>query len=313
MSVPKQPDAPSPSPSQAIDDFKRDVGALLRHVFGAQCRHRARGWDALVSAPEQPNVPPQAAGEFKRDVEAARAALRRAEAALDAWAAANADHLASVVSAVWSVELQGADLDAVVASPERVVLALTRAPGARVRLAGALFKARYEITDTPINEAEARYLVAELAAAQREGLLVPATSADVSFQRATSSRAFDSVIHAQWLDELVARVVATTSPAPPVLEKWLRERDAAAGRRRERRYVGRDAFIVVALLALRACGLPPQVNPASDALSGAAVVARELGMRPPAVAQAWKRARREGRFVLSDRHGSATPKGTSKA
>ena len=76
---------------------------------------------------------------------------------------------------------------------------------------------------------------------------------------------------------------------------------------------GANAFIVVSLLALRECGLSLQANPASDALSGAAIVARELGMRTTAVAQAWKRARREGRFMLSDRHGSATRNGTSKA
>ena len=175
-----------------------------------------------MSAPEQPDAPSQATGDFKLDVEAFGADLRRTEAALGVWATANADSPAGAVSAVWSVEPQGADLEAVVASPERAVLALTRAPGARVRLAGALFKVRYDVTGTPINEAEARYLVAELAAAQREGLLVPATSADVSFQRVTSTYAFDAVIHAQMLDDLVTHVVATTSLAPPVLEKWLR-------------------------------------------------------------------------------------------
>ena len=313
MSAPEKSDAPSPS--QAVDDFKRVVEDRLRRIFGDQRPYRARGRDALVGAPEQPDAPSpsQAAGDFKRDVEALRADLRQIQAEQDAWAAANPDHLAGAISAVWIVEPQGADLEAVVASPERAVLALTRAPGARVRLARALFKAQYEVTGTPINEAEARYLVAELAVAQRQGLLVPATSADVSFQRATSARAFDAVIHAQRLDELVARVVATTLPGPLVLEEWLRARDDAADRRRARRDVGRDAFIFVALHALRACGLPPQVNPASDALSGAAVVARELGMRPAAVAQSWKRAQREGRFVFSDRHGSATHKGTSKA
>ena len=101
MSAPEQP----PSPSQAVDDFKRDVEALLRHVLGTQRRHRARGRDAPVSAPEQ------AAGDFKRDVEAFRADLRRDEAALDAWAAANADHLAGAESAVWTVELDSKLVD----------------------------------------------------------------------------------------------------------------------------------------------------------------------------------------------------------
>ena len=188
-----------------------------------------------------------------------------------------------------------------------------RPPGWYVRVVRAVFQARYEVTGTPIDEAEARYLVAELATAQREGLLVPATSADTSLQRATSARAHDAKIHAEWLDERVARVVATNSPGPLVLEQWLSERDPAAAARRERDNVARDALIWVALLALRACGLTPQVSPGSDALSGVKVVAWELGMKPPAVVQAWTRARREGRFVLSERHGPATRKRTSKA
>ena len=163
----------------------------------------------------------------------------------------------------------------------------------------------------PIDEASARCLVAELAAARREGLLEPTTSLATSLERATSG-AVDAELHARRLDALVARAVAGTAPVPErVLEQWLAERGAVT--RRKRGNVERDVGIWVALICLDACGLPPQVNPGSDALSGVAVVAGVLGMTSAAVAKVWTRAKCEERFVLSERHGPATRKGTPKA
>ena len=306
MSADEQPDAPAPSPAEG--DFERGIEALkdaLRRTDDAQDEWSAR--EDLAGAGFESSVWAGAYAGDAQDEWSAREDLAGAGFESSVWAAVYDCAGAGERQGSGS---QGADLEADGLSPERGARAMWRDLSEPVRLARAMFQARFETPGEPINEASAGRLVAELVAAQREGLVGPETSLATSLERATSS-AVDAELHARRLDALVARAVAGTAPVPKrVLEQWLAERDAVT--RRKRGNVERDVCIWVALICLEACGLRAQVSPARDALSGVAVVAGVLGMTSEAVAKVWTRAKCKEWFVLSERHGPATRKGTSK-
>ena len=224
-----------------------------------------------MSADEQPDAPAPlpAEGDFERALEAMDNALRLADDAQAEWSAREDLAGAGFESSVWAAAYagagagerqgsgsQGADLEADGLSPERAARAMWRDPGEPVRLVRAMFQARFEATGEPIDEASAGRLVAALAAAQREGHLGPACTIAASIDRATSG-AVDAEFHARRLDVLLEAAVANaaSTPVPPLLARWFAVRDGAAAARRRRRNVARDAFIWVALLCLRACGL----------------------------------------------------------
>ena len=170
----------------------------------------------------------------------------------------------------------------------RAILADVRGgPFGRLVFERSLYQARFEHDGVPIDVAGARRLVAGLADAWRQGLLVPNCAIETSLER-VDARAYDTAVHVRRLDAVIARTVERDRPAPLALADWpARSRAAALAPRRSPRddekrgaprrprlepvaLVERDALILVALATLSACGLPPQRSDGgSDTPSGA--------------------------------------------
>ena len=275
-------------------------------------------------------------GLLRREAEAAGpeglvAFLKEAREKMDVWTPAHDGYLSSV----WIDQSFNARLFAEAREPawlrrlrnarkgrgprEELVEVLAELWGGQhgpLRRERALYQARFEARKQPIDEAGARRLVALLAEADAAGLILPNCPIEISLERVQAD-AYDAELHAKRLDAEFKRVVADGWPAPLELEEWPaksreflnrnpRAREKGTPRRRRRSTnVRRNAFVVVALAALKACGRNPQRSSARDVKSGADIVADQLNtkrgvfMMYDGVEKVWTRARREGHFVLS--------------